>query len=349
MENPSESSHESTEASGKAEAQHTKTAETDINAENKDHLQKNDLTLNTSHHPDENNLDNLDDDLDDLDDMLDEFAPVKPQRNVLTGPENHTPPPLPQIQENEGQTDLDNEFEKQLEAELAQLFSNPEASSEIAQGFETVMKELLGTVDPGKTVPTSEAPPSQSSKHKAKAGPTTAPAIDESFQDTIKKTMERMAASGDQATAAASDDPEENILAEMLKAMQSSNLDGEGGGEEDFSKVLLGMMEQLTNKEILYDPMKELNDKFPSWMQTNSGKVSLSDLKRYKEQQLCVGEIVQRFESSSYSDECVADKEYIVERMQKMQAAGSPPADLVGDMAATQEVFGSLEESCPTQ
>ncbi len=33
----------------------------------------------------------------------------------------------------------------------------------------------------------------------------------------------------------------------------------------------------------------------------------------------------------------------------QMQAAGSPPADLVGDMAAAQEAFGAPEEGCPTQ
>ena len=33
----------------------------------------------------------------------------------------------------------------------------------------------------------------------------------------------------------------------------------------------------------------------------------------------------------------------------QMQAAGSPPPDLVGDMAAAQEAFGAPEEGCPTQ
>lgn len=33
----------------------------------------------------------------------------------------------------------------------------------------------------------------------------------------------------------------------------------------------------------------------------------------------------------------------------QMQAAGSPPPDLVGDMQAAQEAFGAPEESCPTQ
>jgi len=62
-----------------------------------------------------------------------------------------------------------------------------------------------------------------------------------------------------------------------------------------------------------------------------------------------VKEIVGRFERKGYSDENEDDREYIVERMQKMQAAGSPPPDLVGDMSAAQEALGDLEGGCPTQ
>ena len=78
------------------------------------------------------------------------------------------------------------------------------------------------------------------------------------------------------------------------------------------------MMEQLTNKEILYEPMKELDDKFPAWMKENEGKVDAADMKRYKEQQVYVSEIVKRFETKTYTDDNSKDREYIVERMQKV-------------------------------
>jgi peroxin-19 len=142
---------------------------------------------------------------------------------------------------------------------------------------------------------------------------------------------------------------------------------GGGGGEEDFNKMLMGMMSQLTNKEILYEPMKELHDKFPAWMEENRSSTGKEDLARYEEQHAMVKQIVERFERKGYSDDNDDDREYIVERMQKvgntnlivkralltvtrqMQAAGSPPPDLVGDMSAAQEALGELEGGCPTQ
>jgi len=224
-----------------------------------------------------------------------------------------------------------------------------------------MLKEMGGLGETGPAPPPPSAPKPGPSKTKAAPGS----ASEETFQETIKKTMERMQASGDQATAAAAEDNSDDLLAEMMKAMGAGGMDGEGS-EEDFSKMLLGMMEQLTNKEILYEPMKELDDKYPAWLEKNSASVPADDLKRYKEQQVFVREIVARFEQKTYKDENASDREYIVERMQKvctschmisrratnylqMQAAGSPPADLVGDMAAAQEAFGAPEEGCPTQ
>lgn len=143
---------------------------------------------------------------------------------------------------------------------------------------------------------------------------------DESFQDTIRRTMERMQSSGDQATAAAASGGSDDFMSELLKQMASGEggLGGEGG-EEEFSKMLMGMMEQLTNKEILYEPMKELHDKFPAWLAANKDKTGAEDLKRYEDQHALVKEIVARFEASTYTDANAADREYIVERMQKVR------------------------------
>jgi peroxin-19 len=76
----------------------------------------------------------------------------------------------------------------------------------------------------------------------------------------------------------------------------------------------------LTNKEILYEPMKELHDKFPAWLAKNKDATPAEDLKRYAEQQTIVGEIVAKFDEPGYSDSNATDREYIVDRMQKVNS-----------------------------
>ncbi len=192
--------------------------------------------------------------------------------------------------------------------------------------FENMLKELGAAAAFEETagLPKGQA---QKGTTTSKAG--LPAASDESFQETIKKTMERMQASGEQATAAAAADDSGDILAELMKQMQAgAGLEAEGS-DEDFSKMLLGMMEQLTNKEILYEPMKELDDKFPAWMEKNKTSVPKEHMKRYEEQQKVVREIVAKFEEKTYADSNVADREYIVDRMQKVRLLSIDPRQIL--------------------
>jgi peroxin-19 len=250
--------------------------------------------------------------------MLDQFAPEPKAPSVSSGPGRPQPDATPTT---EGISD--EEFAKQLQAGMAELLGELESSPEMRAQFESMMKELDGAAASGETASPSSGPPpsagpSKPSTSKDKAAAAGGKdAAEESFQAKIQQTMERMRVSGDNATAAAENSGSDDFIAEMIKAMQGTGLDGEAG-EEDFSKMILGMMEQLTNKEILYEPMKELDDKFQPWLEKNEGKIGQEDLKRYREQQIYVREIVGKFEEKTYSDENAADREYIVERMQKV-------------------------------
>lgn len=54
---------------------------------------------------------------------------------------------------------------------------------------------------------------------------------------------------------------------------------GGEGSEEEFFKMFLGMMEQFINKEIFYELMKELYDKFFEWLEKNCDKMLVEDFK----------------------------------------------------------------------
>lgn len=176
--------------------------------------------------------------------------------------------------------------------------------------FEGMFKEMAGgaAAEGTKVDPASSKSGSGDASNSAAGG-------EASFQDTIRRTMERMQNSGDQATAAATSGGEDDFMSELLKQLSSGDLNAEGS-EEDFSKMLMGMMDQLTNKEILYEPMKELSEKFPQWLEKNKASTSAEDLERYEKQKTLATEIVAKFEENTYSDSNAADREYIVERMQ---------------------------------
>ncbi|CAI6338394.1 unnamed protein product [Periconia digitata] len=293
------------------------------------------------------------DDLSDLDDVLDEFANTKLDAKSAPAAPSTTSAAIPPASSssesgrpNPEELLVQDEaaFAKELQKEMEQLLGQ----GDFQKQFEDIMKEVGGMVGEESLPGSGEGAAASSSSSSGDKTNAPSQKSEQNFQESIRKTMERMQESGDAASAAAATSSQDDILAQMLKEMESGGFGGEGS-DEDFSKILMGMMEQLTNKDILYEPMKELHDKFPKWMEENKTKTEEKDLKRYEEQQQLVKEITERFERPGYTDDNAQDREYIVERMQKMQAAGSPPPDLVGDMNAAQEALQDIDQGCPTQ
>lgn len=288
--------------------------------------------------------------------MLDEFSAQEINAPIAV-PTKPEPRPAEALKDPDVSDAAANEFSKQLQDQMAALMGNVDESPEMKREIEAMMRELGAATDPGVAADQSKG---------AAIGQEPPSGSEEPFQKTIRKTMERMQASGEQATAAAKSEESDDMLAQMLKEMQNGGLEGTGN-DEGLNKMLMGMMEQLTNKDILYQPMKELHDKFPAWMAKSRASTGPDDRKRYEEQQRLVGEIVTRFERKGYSDSKAQDREFIVERMQQvsdsifdlhdiaanrggqMQAAGSPPADLVGDMNAASDTLGDIDSGCAQQ
>ena len=309
--------------------------------------------IETAPDPDEDDLDDLDDVLDEFE--AKPSLPTEPKPAAATSPSSKTAEPsgpgrpsnapISSLSatgadtEDASAIDDDTDLSTHLQAGMNSLISELGSNPEMQQQFEEMMAELLAA---GAAPTTDQAaehvkrasenmpvlPSEEVTKGAAgsKAGAGTATGTgskekEESFQTTIQKTMERMQASSSAATAATTSGAaksEDELFAEMLQSLGAGDAAG-GGSEEDFNTMLLSMMSQLTNKEILYEPMKELHEKFPGWMESHADAAPAEDLGRYREQQRLVGEIVGRFERAGYSDADEGDREFIVERMQKVR------------------------------
>ncbi|OQD77859.1 hypothetical protein PENDEC_c002G04671 [Penicillium decumbens] len=300
------------------------------------------------------NDDDEDSDFDELDDVLDDFSKPKAQ------PTQPAPAPAP----TDSATGVtapgfdEDAFLKQLEKDMANMMGTPagpgaaelpDFQNAVDQGAGVFakqleesgippgdfLKQLLADVMAEEGGAGAGSAAGSSTKPSSAAAPNP-PAGDgqpaESFNDAIQRTMERMKESGNKATEAAStDDGSDDMLAQLLKAVEAG---AAGAGEDgDLTKMFMGMMEQLSNKEMLYEPMKELNGKFGPWIEKNKAedKVPAEDMSRYETQAKIVKQIVQKFEEPGYTDEDPKCREYIWERMQEMQAAGSPPEELVSN------------------
>lgn len=316
--------------------------------------------------------------------MLDEFSSTKLDDKPAPSQQQSIPKPgssgpgRPGISANpDVPSKEEDDFAHQLQAGMAEMLKEIEENPDMAKQFQEMMAQFgvppsaleeQSNTKAEKATPKTPAAPAQASPAREATSTSTKNAqADTDFQSTIRKTMERMKASSDSATAANNDDNpfSDDMMASLLRQMQDAG-GPDGDGDDTFSKMLLGMMEQLTNKEILYEPMKELDQKFPKWLEEKQGKLSKEDEERYRTQRGLVREIVSRFERKGYSDGNPEDREFIVERMQKvsmtecaelslvadisqMQEAGAPPPDLVGDVNAASEMMGDLDAGCPQQ
>jgi len=263
-------------------------------------------------------------------DMLDEFSNTK----VDDSKPIPAKPTIP-AEAAKDTSKPDDEFAEQLQAGMAELLGQFGSNPEMQQEFQKMMEELSGAaaqqgMASGLAADTTLPQPKTESASATKPKKTG----DESFQDTIRKTMERMQTSGEAASAAATTADENDVLAQMLKQMENGSFPGlEGAGDEDFNKMLMGMMEHLTNKDILYEPMKDLHDKFPPWFEANKDKTKKEDLDRYEQQKTLVDEIVARFERPGYSDDNKEDRDYIVDKMQKVRDRLTPETSSFTDQS----------------
>ncbi|KAK6118961.1 hypothetical protein DH2020_047299 [Rehmannia glutinosa] len=96
---------------------------------------------------------------------------------------------------------------------------------------------------------------------------------------------------------------------------------------QDMESIVETMMQQLLSKEILHEPMKEIGDRYPVWLEENKTKLGDGEYARYSHQYELIRELNQVYETEP------ENFKKIVELMQKMQECGQPPNDIVQEIA----------------
>jgi peroxin-19 len=123
-----------------------------------------------------------------------------------------------------------------------------------------------------------------------------------------------------------------------------------GGGEGPFAEpnglntddFVDGMMEQLLSKELMYEPMKQVVEKFPAWLEAKQSELSEDEWNKRSKQHECFRRLVRAYEGDTSGQQTPK----LLELMEEVQEYGQPPAEIIQEIAPGLELD---EEGLPTR
>lgn len=209
----------------------------------------------------------------------------------------------------------------------------PPAEDELMKQFERLLSGSMEGLD------TKNATPSQTgAAGGANVGASEGPS-EKSFQDAVKATMEKLKQSNASANTSSGKDASDPLaalgldgnadLAKMLEALSQGGEDG----DMSLGKMLAQMMDELMNKDVLYEPLKDMHTRFPKYFESDAAqKLDAETRGKYVKQQEIMGEILSIFESPDYSDSNNEIRSRVTDLVSTLQDQGTPPQELLGDM-----------------
>ncbi|EKM52991.1 uncharacterized protein PHACADRAFT_259162 [Phanerochaete carnosa HHB-10118-sp] len=322
----------------------------------------------------------LEDDADDLDDVLGRFAGEKRgEPKARTPPAPSTPGPSasrPEVPPNTAtkksimdELSVGDDFARELAEGMAVLMReiaaesaqqsgeggvSADASDEDKRREATFRKAWEDMIVEGMNGALDVEDFDKNAKGKAPAKPGEANKTqveDDAFQSSLRSAMDNLKVSED--TAKESEPKPTNEETDAFEKLLATLGENGGESEEELQRMLETMMSQLMSKDILYEPLKELHEKFPAYLKDNAATIKAEDKQRYETQQTIVAKIVSIFEDPKYTPEDQDKGIQIVTLMNTMQSHGSPPPEIMGPLPPGLELgpdgLPKLPDGCSVQ
>ncbi|KAL0592136.1 hypothetical protein ABG067_000790 [Albugo candida] len=102
-------------------------------------------------------------------------------------------------------------------------------------------------------------------------------------ESKVAETLKNMAKAAEEAGGLESTEMDhmgEEMMKEMLEGLGEMGV----GDKDNFQSLVDNMMQQLLNKDVMYDPIKQICDKYPEWLAEKKSTISKEDYERYGKQ-----------------------------------------------------------------
>ncbi|KAG5684974.1 hypothetical protein PVAND_014178 [Polypedilum vanderplanki] len=266
----------------------------------------------------EGNQNVKDEELDELlDSALEDFEKVAIKDNgaktstskPATSDEEVEDPPMETLWNDQFIAEQAKLFEKQMADIFGASAGDTEVTPEQLQlGFQRIAEAAALATDPNATQQI--------------------PDIDPTFTQSIKDVLKGLS-EGQQNL-------QQPFNAEDIAGMFGNINLNESGESNAFLPFMQGMMQSLLSAEVLLPSLKELSSKYPNWLTENSSKLNPEEKERYENQYKLMKEVCDELEKEKSDDSADVKKErfnIVLDRMQKMQELGQPPAEILGEGA----------------
>jgi peroxin-19 len=170
---------------------------------------------------------------------------------------------------------------------------------------------------------TDPAPsPSDGSKQSRSSNPSKSDKESSTTVDeAISTLIEDMAKQAGTDEFGKDDSSDETMLNDLMQGFAGM---GEGF---DTDAVIDGMMEQLVSKDLMYEPMKQVALKFPSWLKEKKDSITEQEYSNRCKQSKCFERLVHVYETEP------TNTGKLMNLMQNVQAYGQPPREIIQEIA----------------
>mmetsp|Transcript_8070 Transcript_8070/g.25328 ORF Transcript_8070/g.25328 Transcript_8070/m.25328 type:complete len:327 (-) Transcript_8070:54-1034(-) len=147
-----------------------------------------------------------------------------------------------------------------------------------------------------------------------------APALDAGVAETLR-LLSQASQGFEGVDPAAAEQMGEDVMRKMMEDFEKMS------EKEDFGEVMDGIMRQLVSRDIMYEPIQKICEKFPEWLAENESTMDKAEFERYGKQYQFFQQILAVYDTEPDN---IAR---ITELMQDVQETGAPPADIIKDLA----------------
>lgn len=150
--------------------------------------------------------------------------------------------------------------------------------------------------------------------------------VEPGFKNVVSNTLDRLKENGAKIDSKIEEEKKEGQSDDVLSQLLNQLVDGDSTNfdEDGMDNAIVNILNQMSSKEVLYGPMKEMQADFIEWFKEHENDNQHKDkMETYKKQSGLVDELVAIYEKGDYSNDTYRNE--ITQLLDDLEQLGDSP------------------------